>query len=302
MKTQNSKYLVFCVHRSLRDDHKLTSFPPCHTLSYFDRDVECVRRFFRKRFRYHSDEFPRFQDVVPEFARQQTRLPKPASDAEHAQDNDKLTVANGDIRLDLLAKASGFGGSKQDRELEQVSVLHCEGVLRFILRKGFVTDHKHPPDQSPQYMSSLRLSTTEGMIEVADSEDDGEEDLSDIEDNHSDQGRDSDAQEGIEEDDDGSDADVAQDEDDGLSRQERKAAKAAAASAVKPSRGAARKAMLDGDDSKIAQLVASDRAKAARRAEKHHGRKAHAGKGGRAHAGGKAKTGKSRMISDSMDF
>ncbi|GAC98315.1 hypothetical protein PHSY_005908 [Pseudozyma hubeiensis SY62] len=269
---------------------------------YFDRDVECVRRFFRKRFRYQSDEFPRFQDVVPEFARQQTKLPKPASDAEHAQDNDKPIVANGDIRLDLLAKASGFGGSKQDRELEQVSVLHHEGVLRFILRQSSVTDHKLPPDQFPQYMSSLRLSTTEGMIEVAGSEDEGDEDLSDIEDDDSDQGRDSDDQEGTEEDDDGSDADAAQDRDDGLSRQERKAAKAAAASAVKPSRGAARKAMLDGDDSKIAQLVASDRAKAVRRAEKHHGRKAHAGKGGRAHAGGKAKTGKARMINDSMDF
>lgn len=70
----------------------------------------------------------------------------------------------------------------------------------------------------------------------------------------------------------------------------------------KPSRGAARKALADGDDSKIAQLVATDRAKAARRSEKHHGRKAHAGKGGRAHAGGKAKTGKSRVINDSLDF
>ena len=86
-----------------------------------------------------------------------------------------------------------------------------------------------------------------------------------------------------------------------VSRKARKAAKADANS-IKPSRGAARKALLDGDDSKIAQLVASDRAKATRRAEKHHGKKAHAGKAGRAHAGGKAKTGKARMISDSMDF
>ncbi|CDW97803.1 hypothetical protein, partial [Sporisorium scitamineum] len=86
---------------------------------YFERDVECVRRFFRKRFRYHSDEFPRFQDVVPEYARKQTK-PKPTTDVGEAVDEAGSVAAEaGDVRLDLLAKASGFGGSKQDRELEQ---------------------------------------------------------------------------------------------------------------------------------------------------------------------------------------
>ncbi|SJX65336.1 related to RIO2 protein [Sporisorium reilianum f. sp. reilianum] len=230
---------------------------------YFDRDVECVRRFFRKRFRYQSEEFPRFQDVVPKYARKQTKLPKTTADAEAVDKaNDTTSAQTGDVRLDLLAKASGFGGSKQDRELEQ-------------------------------YMSSLRLSTTAGMIEVADS---GDEDESFGEDDDSIDDDDE------EESDDETDSADEQD-DDGLTRKERKALKSAAsANSIKPSRGAARKALLDGDDSKIAQLVASDRAKAARRAEKHHGRKTHAGKGGRAHAGGKAKTGKARMISDSMDF
>ncbi|SPO32784.1 related to RIO2 protein [Ustilago trichophora] len=229
---------------------------------YFERDVECVRRFFRKRFRYHSDEFPRFQDVVPEYARKQTKLPKTAPEAENVDEANPTTTEGGDMRLDLLAKASGFGGSKQDRELEQ-------------------------------YMSSLRLSTTEGMIEVADVEDD---DSFDVEEEEDDDDEESDEDEEAEDEDEGEGSDA------GDAKKDRKAAKAAAAAGIKPSRGAARKAALDGDDSKIAQLVASDRAKAARRAEKHHGRKAHAGKGGRAHAGGKAKTGKARMISDSMDF
>ena len=164
----------------------------------------------------------------------------------------------------------------------------------------------HPLLREQQYMSSLRLSTTEGMIEVAGSEDDNDDDESSDENDDDDEEEDSKDQDDDDQDEDNSDSDAKGREDDGLSRSERKALKAAttAASAetVKPSRGAARKALLDGDDSKIAQLVASDRAKAARRAEKHHGRKAHAGKGGRAHAGGKAKTGKARMISDSMDF
>lgn len=70
-----------------------------------------MRRFFRKRFRYHSDEFPRFADIVPEHFRKQTKLAKP--------DLDTPTIGQ-DVRLDLVAKASGFGGSKQDFELEKV--------------------------------------------------------------------------------------------------------------------------------------------------------------------------------------
>ncbi|GAB6018467.1 hypothetical protein CHUAL_000168 [Chamberlinius hualienensis] len=33
---------------------------------YFDRDVTCVREFFRKRFKYESEDFPTFADVVRE--------------------------------------------------------------------------------------------------------------------------------------------------------------------------------------------------------------------------------------------
>lgn len=31
--------------------------------SYFDRDVCCVREFFKKRFGYESDEYPKFSDL-----------------------------------------------------------------------------------------------------------------------------------------------------------------------------------------------------------------------------------------------
>lgn len=196
------------------------------------------------------------------------------------------------MRLDLLAKASGFGGSKQDRELEQVSIIDRAYHWHFTFLEHDVEADFVTFSTIPQFMSSLRLSTTEGMIEVADS---GSEDSLDEEEDEDDE--DNDDAEG-----DGPDE---EDEDEGTdsgSESSVKKANRKSANGVKPSRGAARKAALDGDDSKIAQLVAADRAKAARRTEKHHGRKAHAGKGGRAHAGGKAKTGKARMISDSMDF
>jgi hypothetical protein len=96
-------------------------------VSYFDRDVECVRRFFRNRFRYHSDERPRFSDVVPEHMRKITKLAKNQTEASHAQED--VHAANGDVRLDLLAKASGFGGSKHEHELEKV---RCRPLLLLI--------------------------------------------------------------------------------------------------------------------------------------------------------------------------
>lgn len=122
--TDNSRFhLVFCI------------------FSYFERDVECVRRFFRKRFRYHSDEFPRFQDVVPESARKQTKLPKTAPEAENVDEANPTTTEGGDMRLDLLAKASGFGGSKQDRELEQVSAAR-RAVRICLCTTGSQTDNR----------------------------------------------------------------------------------------------------------------------------------------------------------------
>jgi RIO kinase 2 len=30
---------------------------------YFKRDVNCVREFFRRRFNYESEEFPKFEDI-----------------------------------------------------------------------------------------------------------------------------------------------------------------------------------------------------------------------------------------------
>lgn len=64
---------------------------------YFMRDVDCVRRFFFKRFRYESDDYPRFSDVCSAIE----------MDAE-----DKT-------RLDALARASGFGaGSEAQTQLE----------------------------------------------------------------------------------------------------------------------------------------------------------------------------------------
>ena len=56
----------------LTDDDKvvLIDFPQMVSIShenaefYFDRDVECIRDFFRRRFNFESETFPKFSDVT----------------------------------------------------------------------------------------------------------------------------------------------------------------------------------------------------------------------------------------------
>jgi len=52
---------------------------------YFNRDVECIRTFFKRRFRYESALYPRFRGTMSEDG-----------------------VATGDFRLDVMVAASGF--------------------------------------------------------------------------------------------------------------------------------------------------------------------------------------------------
>ncbi|KAN0064021.1 Serine/threonine-protein kinase rio2 [Thecaphora frezii] len=230
---------------------------------YFDRDVECVRRFFRKRFRYHSDEFPRFRDIVP--LPGQGPVAKPAADGADPSLMIAGEAAEEQPRLDILAKASGYGKStKQEQELES-------------------------------YMSQLRLQAVGDWERVQlKSDDDDDEDDDDKEDDEDDDS--AQASDGESQSEDGESNAGSQDAD------ERRRPRPKKTSTSRPSRGAAKKAAADGDDRLLAQIVASDRARAARKAEKHNGRRAQAGKAGRAHAGGKAKTSKSRMVKDSSVF
>ncbi|KAH9950467.1 RIO1-domain-containing protein [Amylocystis lapponica] len=61
--------------------------------SYFNRDVQCIRKFFRKRFRYESNLYPRFSNTRAQ---------------GHSGDGD-------DFRLDIVVSASGF--KQRDQEV-----------------------------------------------------------------------------------------------------------------------------------------------------------------------------------------
>lgn len=54
---------------------------------YFERDVECIKTYFARRFRFEADEWPRWEDVKREG------------------------------KLDFEVQASGYGG-KLEREME----------------------------------------------------------------------------------------------------------------------------------------------------------------------------------------
>lgn len=68
---------------------------------YFNRDVECIRTFFRRRFKYESALYPRFKTVKAE------------SNGEHDG-----------FRLDVMVAASGFA-KKDQNTLEEVRKDPC---------------------------------------------------------------------------------------------------------------------------------------------------------------------------------
>lgn len=73
---------------------------------YFNRDVECIRAFFRRRFRYESAIYPRFKSAV----------------------NDGSSKDDG-FRLDVIVEASGFG-RREMKVLEQVWVHLSTSTVR----------------------------------------------------------------------------------------------------------------------------------------------------------------------------
>ncbi|KAK0465126.1 RIO1 family-domain-containing protein [Desarmillaria tabescens] len=61
---------------------------------YFNRDVECIRTFFKRRFRYESSLYPRFKTIATE------------------------NTSESNFRLDIVVAASGFG-NKDMKVLEE---------------------------------------------------------------------------------------------------------------------------------------------------------------------------------------
>lgn len=96
--------------------------------SFFNRDVNCIRKFFRKRYRYEAATWPTWKDVLEEEAEagaeaktRESEQPVGSGESEPgAAAAESSTASAKRLRLDLEVEASGFGRALQ-RELEDVS-------------------------------------------------------------------------------------------------------------------------------------------------------------------------------------
>lgn len=237
---------------------------------YFNRDVQCVRRFFRRRFRFISEEFPKFRDVRPgdvkewdgqrrerEKRRERLgfRVPPPSEQAANGQASSD--DENADLRvyldLDVLTKASGY--------------------LTEVKKRGEY-------EELDQYMARMRMdgSGDEGLSEDGEDEEESE-------------GEEKAEEDGLE----GQDADG-----------ESKTLDLMPPSEVEPPLGPRSKRKLaapkvvDEEEASshaklIAQRIANERSTRKKQELKHHSK----GKTGRTHPGGK---GRSESVKDASVF
>ncbi|KAK7463649.1 Serine/threonine-protein kinase rio2 [Stygiomarasmius scandens] len=97
---------------------------------YFNRDVECIRTFFKRRFRYESSLYPKFKRTVA----------------------DEDTEGEG-FRLDVAVEASGFG-RKDMKTLEEY------------MEAARVSDQERDDDEEEDSSSELEEEEEEGEEEV----------------------------------------------------------------------------------------------------------------------------------------
>ncbi|WFC93614.1 non-specific serine/threonine protein kinase [Malassezia brasiliensis] len=94
---------------------------------YFTRDVDCVRRFFKKRFRFEPEEYPTFDDVIKE-------------------------LGNDEPRLDAITKASGY--QKGADELSSVRAGLTQHLESVRLSAGVESSGSYDDDTSETPTSS----------------------------------------------------------------------------------------------------------------------------------------------------
>ena len=84
----------------------LAETPSHNPVRYFNRDVECIRTFFRRRFQYESSIYPRFRSTLGQGGEE-------------------------DFQLDVVVAASGF--SRRDQKVLEEVIRVSFGVALNIL-------------------------------------------------------------------------------------------------------------------------------------------------------------------------
>lgn len=238
---------------------------------YFNRDVQCVRRFFRKRFRFVSEEWPKFSDAVGaewegERREREKRREKrkaaaaaatttPAEDAEVDDDDADLKEY---LDLDVITKASGWAKLEKKRG-------EAEELDQYLSRMRMDGDGGESGEEG------LPEDDEEGMDDEEEEEEDQEEQKTDEVEKKEDL------------------APPSEEAPEGQPRLSRrpKPSKKPATTEPPPSR---HPALKNGQDSRaVALQIALEREQTRKLQLRHHGKKQQQGKTGRSHAGGKAK-------------
>jgi RIO kinase 2 len=114
--------------------------------SFFNRDVNCVRKFFRKRFRYEAASWPTWRDVLTIDEEDEEEEGVEGDKVEEGEDAKPKTGR----RLDLEVEASGFGSAMQT-ELEDVSLfLHPRDIKLTVQYMNEVQDMPQSDDEDEE--------------------------------------------------------------------------------------------------------------------------------------------------------
>lgn len=243
---------------------------------YFNRDVQCVRDFFRKRFRYESSVYPRFSATIREDGKR-------------------------DFALDVAVAASGFG-KKEGEELD-----------RYMRMVQEAEENESGAEEGEDEEGEAEEQSDEGTGETAD-EVDGNDDEEEVEADGAEEAG-TGEQEAVKSDgeqspdSDGSEQSSASDEeeeevDDGLSRSERRAARPPRTGSARSRAAAAAAAAGAGpaiEKKDVRAIVTSNLERSQRSKDrKHHGKKGPTGAG--RSKGSKRKADPQSSIRDSTQF
>jgi RIO kinase 2 len=78
---------------------------------YFDRDVECIRVFFKRRFNFDGAAWPTFDKVMRDHQAERDA----AEQSGEQQPSAENAATQASLQLDVLVEASGFSRADQDR-------------------------------------------------------------------------------------------------------------------------------------------------------------------------------------------
>ena len=105
---------------------------------YFDRDVQCIRDFFKRRFSYESHLYPSFSDIMYVAVHAFTSLPNNVCACSPYCLPYCWTISHS-IResLDTVVLASGFSKDMQE-SLEQVRLFNKIFQLYILVNPSFI--------------------------------------------------------------------------------------------------------------------------------------------------------------------